>query len=482
MRKLWTIAWKELYTTFTDRNLILIMIATPLAISTIVGLAFGGLGGGDAPIRDIPALVVNHDQGGDIGVNYGDVYISLLVPEAGGARGSGDSLPECSLTGESTASQDAEQGDLQVLTDAEAFELADARALVGAGTIPEPQAEPGSDEYLDAAARAAVESGAYAAAIIIPANFTQRLTYSPASPELERVEVTVYGNPGRPVSAGIIRSIAEGITNQIATGSIAINATLSEFQQQFGGETLAQMAGSLDFQETFACAFSPQANTIQIDRQPVESGSQDDNFAGIILVSVGSSQAMFFALFTAQFGVLSMYDERRNWTLQRLIVSPTPRGLILGGKLVGVFVTVLFQLIALFLALTLVGSLMQGELSLIWGSQLPLIGVVLVAASLAVSGLGMLMAGIVKSPEQAQVFNSVLNIGLAVLGGAFGFALPEGISQLSLVYWGRDAFDRLAAGQSDVWLNVLVLVAQGIVMFGIGLLLFNRRFDNVAGN
>ena len=30
MRKIWAIAYKELYTTFTDRNLILIMIATPL--------------------------------------------------------------------------------------------------------------------------------------------------------------------------------------------------------------------------------------------------------------------------------------------------------------------------------------------------------------------------------------------------------------------------------------------------------------------
>ena len=66
MRKVWTIAWKELYVRFTDRSLLLIMIAIPLAISTVVGLAFGGLGGSDINISDIPVALVNHDQGNNL--------------------------------------------------------------------------------------------------------------------------------------------------------------------------------------------------------------------------------------------------------------------------------------------------------------------------------------------------------------------------------------------------------------------------------
>ena len=54
MNKLWVIAFKEVRTRFTDRNLLLIMLAAPLAISTIIGLAFGGLGRTTSPIRDIP--------------------------------------------------------------------------------------------------------------------------------------------------------------------------------------------------------------------------------------------------------------------------------------------------------------------------------------------------------------------------------------------------------------------------------------------
>ncbi len=50
LRKILTIAWKEVYLTFTDRNLLLIMILAPLAISAIVGMAFGGASGGSPAI------------------------------------------------------------------------------------------------------------------------------------------------------------------------------------------------------------------------------------------------------------------------------------------------------------------------------------------------------------------------------------------------------------------------------------------------
>ena len=63
--KIWAIAWKELYTTLRDRNLLLVMFATPLMLSTIIGMAFGGLGSdsGSTPITDIPIALVNLDSG-----------------------------------------------------------------------------------------------------------------------------------------------------------------------------------------------------------------------------------------------------------------------------------------------------------------------------------------------------------------------------------------------------------------------------------
>jgi ABC-type transport system involved in multi-copper enzyme maturation permease subunit len=476
MRKIRTIAWKELYTQFTDRTLILIMLVTPLAISTIVGLVFGGTDEGDVPIQDIPVAVVNHDRGNDFDVNYGGLFLSLLVSEFSEGEGTGSGVTACESS-KGNKDQESSGVSLFVLTDAIAFDLDKANDLVEAGVVEKPEVEPESDLYIDAVVKAAVDQGEYAAAIIVDPDFTQNLTYIPVlQPQLEETGVTVYANSGSPISGGIIRSIAEGIVNQIATGTITIAATFSEMQDSFGPMAVAQAVSTMDMAEAFACACDPVSNVVGVKQETLQSTSQTST-SGAVLVSVGSAQAMFFALFTAQFGVLSMHEERRNWTLQRLVMSPTPRSFILAGKLIGVFTSVVFQLLMLFIALTLVGSIMQGRLALIWGSDVLAILLVLLSAALCVSGLGMLMAGIIKAPEQAQIFNSVLNIALAVLGGAFGFSLPKSISQFSLVYWGRNAFDLLAAGQSDIGLNVLVLAVQGVVMFAIGIVLFNRRFE-----
>ena len=48
-----------------------------------------------------------------------------------------------------------------------------------------------------------------------------------------------------------------------------------------------------------------------------------------------------------------------------------------------------------------------------------------------------------------------------------------------MIYWGSDAFNLLSAGQGDITKHVIILAVQGVIMFGIGLVLFNRRFETV---
>jgi ABC-2 type transport system permease protein len=469
MGKLWAIAWKEVLTTFTDRNLVLIMVASPLVLSVIVALAFGGLGSGDVPIAEIPIALVNHDQGGPLGINYGDTFVSVLIP------GSGSDSP-LSLCDPEAETDQAAGVALDELTDVVEFDELLADELIADGQVEFSHSVPDRQAYVDAVARAAVDRGIYTAAIIIPADFSQRISYVPIThPEIEQTPIIVYANSGSPIASGVVRSIAEGITSQIATGNIAIAATLAEMQSALGPASLAE-ASSDELSAVFGCAFSPASNPIRLQPESVE-GSSDGNVTRSILVWVGSAQAMFFALFTAQFGVLGLHNERRQWTLQRLVVSPTPRATILTGNLFGVFVSVIFQITILVVALVAIGSLLQGELDLIWGSEFLLIGALVLAVALSVSGFGMLMAAIVKTPEQGQILGPLANMAMGVLGGAFGFILPKSISIFSIVYWGRDAFQRLAAGEADIGTNLLVLGIQGVVMYAVGAVLFNRRFE-----
>lgn len=473
MTKLWVIAWKEIRTRFTDRNLLLLMVAAPLAISSIIGLAFGGLGRGGSPIRGIPVAVVNHDRPSRYGVAFGDVMSKMLtegeIPE--------DSVPKGSACPQPTPSPETtDAGGMTIgeLIHGTTFDTAEAQRLIDTGSIAGSAAGVAETEALDHAARAAVDKGIYTAAVIIPAGFSASLIdLTNPSRIAPAVQVGVYGNQGDGLAAGIVRSVVEGIVSQMVSGDIAIGATMSQLAARH--PDVLRSASSQDLGSLFSCAFMPSGDLVAMVNQPVQS--EQAGQTGGLLVTFGSAQAMFFALFTGQFGILSMYEERKNWTLQRMISSPTPRWAILGGKLVGVLASVLFQLLALVLALTVVGSLIEGKLALIWGDNFVLLALALVAAAVAVSGLGMLLAGVLKGIEQANVVGSVLNIGLGVLGGGFGFQLPRSVSAFSFIYWGRDAFDQLAAGHGDITLNLLVLFGQGVIMFAIGLFLFNRRFE-----
>jgi ABC-type Na+ efflux pump permease subunit len=477
MDKLWRIALKDIRTRFTDRRLLLIMFAAPLAIATIIGLAFGGLGGSSSPISGIPVAVINNDLTGAQGAAYGAMLADLLT-EGQLPAGTGASLAACLQgSGGTRDSSTVSSMTLAELIHGSTFDEAQAQSLVAEKKIEPPSATPGSPEYLEAAAKAATDSGLYSAVVIIPADFSRALM-SLADPRLppSKTTLSVYGNAGQSMAAGIVRSVVDSITAQLVSGNIAIGATMTVLTVQDPAALPATSGSSqADIGKLFVCAFSPANNLVGLTDKPVQAAS--NNLAGTLLVTFGSAQALFFAMFTAQNGILSMYDERRNWTLQRILISPTPRWNILGGKLVGVLVSVLAQLVILVVALTVVGSLIEGRITFIWGTDLARLGLVLLAVGVAVSGLGIFLAGVLKGIEQANTVGSVLNIALGVLGGAFGFQLPRSIAQFSLIYWARDAFDLLAAGRGDISLNLLVLFVQGAVLFAIGLFLFNRKFE-----
>jgi len=446
-RKIWAITWRDLYETYTDTNLLLIMFATPLALATIIGLALGGVADGSS-ISDIPVALVNMDEG-----EQGEVFEALLLPNS-----------DASTPGEGTCAA-ATATD----TDGNSVALTDLTATTRLDDVE--------------AARAGVRDGTYAAAIIIPADFSARIGASRDDLSVQPGGVQVYGDPGQTVSATIIRSVTESITANIARGNITVAATIETLQARaqaqplaFGVDFLiASQSGA--WEPNFACAFDPGFVVVAIDQQTTRGETSEFS----PLVYFGAAQAMFFLLFTAQGGANSILEDERQGVLGRMLASPTPRPIILLGKLIGTFVAALSQLLILFAAFTVVGSLIEGGFTLIWGNNWLLIGLTALVAALSVSGLGTLLASLAQNPDQANIIGTTINIAMGALGGAFFAAqdIPaiEPAQWLSLVYWGQDAFTTLAAGGADIGLNLAVMLVQGAVMFAAGLYFFNRRFD-----
>jgi ABC-2 type transport system permease protein len=439
-KKIWIITRKELWMTFRDTSLLALMFAAPLALATIIGATFGGAGSGSSPISNIPVALVNLDAGADAdafaefgaqegGGQLGEIYADVLLRPAG-------AVPEGPPD--------------------EIWELMNVTLVSDADS-----------------ARSRVDSGTFTAAIIIPADFTASVSPMNATGTVAGVSVEVYANPDSPISASIVRSVVESITNQIATGNIAIASLIQTMIDQQRFTQILSITNSPAFQDAAGEIFGGRGQLVQLERQDAEGEQVVIN----PFVFIGSAQALFFAMFTASGGAISVIEERRNYTLQRLLMTPTTRMTILLGKMMGTFATVLVQLVFLFIAFTIIASLLAGEVTFIWGTNIPGLLALIVASALAGTGLGTVVAAVAKTPNAAGTIMSVVSILMAALGGAFGFMLEIGPRVLSIVYWGSDGFLKLSVGNNDIGLNVLVLAAFGVVTFFAGLFLFNRRLN-----
>lgn len=459
MKKIWVIARRDVYSTIKDRNLLIIMFITPIILSTIIAAAFSGVTGGGSPIENIPVAIVNQDRGTEAGggrVNNGDMLMNILMSNP---------------TSMATAFSDGENmvdvcAPLVVARETTA-QSGSISTLIKASRLTDP-----------ALARAGVDDGTYAAAVIIPANFSESITYTGPNASFKPVQIEIYGDSNRSISAGIVRSIVEAVTNNLLTGNITF-ATFFDtlISNNWTGSLMLSASGV--FNAPLACAFNTNISNLSINFQS-PTGTAPPAFNP--LVSLGASIAGFFALFTASASAAGILEERRNGTLLRMLVSPTPRITIILGKLLGTFIMVLVQLAFLFVALTLVNTVFEGEFRLIWGDNMLAIIALLLATSLAVSGVGIIVVSLAKNIDQANIFSSIIAMFMGVLGGAFFSVdqLPETlqpITRLSVIRWSTEAFTRLSQGNSDIMLNLVWLLGLGGVMFLFGLILFNRRQD-----
>lgn len=441
MRKIWTIISLDVYTTFTDRSLLLLMFVTPLALATIIALAFGDIASGSgAPIRDIPVALVNLDEG-----DNGQIFVDLLTPAQNGDAERPSPALDC---GDETPTATNADNTLLALTDT--VLVADAET-----------------------ARRQVDNGRYAAAIIIPPDFSAGLEFTPQNMNVSPPPVEVYTDLNRPISADVIRAVTQGIVNQMLLGQIAIAAT---YQTLFD-EGMAAQSAALD-PCVFAPAFASDAYTVGIAQQSIAESDEPLN----LLVIFGAAQAVFFSLFTASGSAAAILEDRRNGTLQRLMVTPTPRWQILIGKLMSTFANVLLQLVFLFIAFVGVASVLEGELMLIWGTNWPLIALMVLVLSLAAASIGMIITALAKTAEQANIVGSVIALFMGAAGGAFfqiGELPPlfEAITRLSIVRWGERAFSTLASGGSDIWLDAAAMGLIGAAFFAVSAFIFLRRED-----
>lgn len=303
------------------------------------------------------------------------------------------------------------------------------------------------------AVRAEVERGDLTAALIIPAEFSARL--AAGTP----VSLEVLQDPGAEIAAGIWAGVARAGAANLSAGQVirlSVEDALAEAGVPAGaidGATGGQTGGHQQY--TF--------DAVAVEDLEVATEKQ------IPMVDFyAAGQTAMFVLFVSMFGAFTFAKERREQTLARVLVSPTTRIQVVGGKALGIFAVALAQLLVLFLGTTFI-------FGVDWGPNPFGTLVVGLAEALAAVGLGMTLAALGKTERAIGGIGPTAIMLFAAVGGSmvptqFMPAWMKPIQSISPVYWSLDAFLALMRGASfaSVLPSVAVLLAIGAVLFGVG--------------
>ncbi len=422
--KLWTIAIKDTLVRFRDRNALIMMLVAPLLISLVMGLAFGGSGGG-VRISEIPVVVVNEDQG-EFGAEVVAVLAGLM---ADGAEDGRFLFTITEMQDKQTALREVEQGN--------------ARGV-----------------------------------IYIPQNFSQRLT----APDGPPVVLEVYTDPTANVSPGIIRGVVNRIVaefNTVALSNVVaviqLTRLLAQADEPPSAAVLANMANleQILAEESQALDGPQGENGRIVLATELQGEAETINLLNYFVPSM----AIFFLMFTMFDGTRSILKEEQDGTLYRLMTTPTSRAAVLLGKIGGTFLTGLLQ----FLVLVAVSWLF---FQVDWGNS-P-VGVLLLALATvaAATSLGAFVAAFARDVNQAGVLGTAVTLVFAILGGNFidyrqfpGFLAI--FSKMTINRWSLEGFVELTLGHAslyEVMPNVAVLIGLATLFFVLSLVLFERRF------
>jgi len=416
MLKTILIGIKDVKLAFRDRAALIFMLLAPFLLTLGMGLVTGRFSGSNSSgISDIPVVIVNLDDG-EMGQTLVDVFNSEDLAE----------LVEPSL-----------------------------------GTSPE-------------AARLQVDEDEVAAAIIIPAGFTKSII--PKQEDLdngvmpETVKIEMYANPSRPTSAGIIKSILDEFMSRIEEGSISgqtsivqllVSGRITPEQAQAAGEDMNQRLQNTSTDEVLAITL----NSSTADGEEVEFD---------VLAYLAPGMALMFLMYTVSYGGRSILAEKSQGTLPRLLVSPTNTMQILGGKVFGIFLTGVAQMLILIGATSMLFQLK-------WGDALGVIVLVLVAV-FGATGWGMIITALARTPGQVGSIGSAMMLIFGILGGGFISLdqmppLVQSISRITPNSWALDGFTTLALGGtlSNLSAPITALLTMGGVLFVASVLLFGKK-------
>ena len=261
-----------------------------------------------------------------------------------------------------------------------------------------------------ATGRNAANTNAVAATFVLPAGFSTAIERG------QPARLQVLGSVDSPIGTQVAQSVAQSYADRIETIRLA---------------TAAARPNPINAAQ--AAALAPIAVTeVSTKNRQLDAGT-----------FYGAGMAVFFLFFTVQFGISSLFDERRDGTLQRMLAAPIRRTAILTGKLITSLVLGLVSMAVLAVATSFL-------LSAHWGNALG-VAILIFAGVLAATAVMTLVATFARTSEQAQSWQAMVALVFGMLGGTFFPVAQAGglLAALSLATpqaWFLRGLDNLTGG------------------------------------
>ncbi|MGB7267212.1 MAG: ABC transporter permease [Terracidiphilus sp.] len=330
-------------------------------------------------------------------------------------------------------------------------------------------------DYTAATAEAAVKAGDVPVALIIPHGFGQN--------------PIAFGPDAKGSAIELLNDASDMIAPQIVTGLLqkaAMTAMPADMAAQGMKYADEYMGGFTPDQRKRIDANLEALRELENKRDASgkSTGGSGLNGGGIIAVNeravVGENKrnpmvsfyaaaiGVMFLLFTASGSAGSLLDEADSGTLERVLSSRVTMTKLLAGKLAFNTLLAFTQLVVMFLWAWAV-------FKLDFFNHLPGFAVMGLCTAFAVAAFGMLLASACHTRAQLGALSTLLILMMSAIGGSMfpRFLMPEAIQKAGLFTinaWAIDGFTKVFWRDlpvTDLWPQVSVLLAVGVVLFAI---------------
>lgn len=217
-----------------------------------------------------------------------------------------------------------------------------------------------------------------------------------------------------------------------------------------------------------------QAPTIRTEQATLSNATLNRTPSGAEQSSPG--MLVMFAMLFMVAGTNVVIYERQLGTLRRLMIMPMSKNSFLLGKLLGIFVLGIFQMTVLILA----GIVMFG---VSWGQSPSALILMVLSFGLVNTSLGILLATLVRTAQQANALASMAVMAFSALGGAWWplDIVPRWMNILGHILpsaWAMDGFHAIIIrGQSAGAVLTEIAVLLGMALVFLLMSFWNFSYD-----